>query len=67
MLVLAAGSAGSKLITSLLDNVWEIFLDGHVFIWNLLSTRLEKVLYKGGHEYVLAQYITAIALILQEN
>ena len=26
--------------------------DGHIFIWNLLSTRLEKVLYKGGHEYV---------------
>uniref|UniRef100_A0A915D7K1 Autophagy-related protein 16 domain-containing protein n=1 Tax=Ditylenchus dipsaci TaxID=166011 RepID=A0A915D7K1_9BILA len=24
--------------------------DGHVFIWNIITTRLEKVLYKGGHE-----------------
>jgi WD40 repeat protein len=26
--------------------------DGHIFVWNLHTTRLEKVLFKGGHEWV---------------
>ncbi|XGW01170.1 hypothetical protein V3C99_013829 [Haemonchus contortus] len=27
--------------------------DGHVFIWNVQSTKLEKVLHKGGHEHAV--------------
>ncbi|KAJ1347970.1 hypothetical protein KIN20_003172 [Parelaphostrongylus tenuis] len=27
--------------------------DGHVFIWNVQSTKLEKVLYKGGHDHAI--------------
>ncbi|KAK5982881.1 hypothetical protein GCK32_002278 [Trichostrongylus colubriformis] len=28
-------------------------MDGHVFIWNVQSTKLEKVLHKGGHDILL--------------
>ncbi|VDM52091.1 unnamed protein product [Angiostrongylus costaricensis] len=27
--------------------------DGHVFVWNVQSTKLEKVLHKGGHEHAI--------------
>lgn len=38
--------------------------EGQIYIWNLNTTKLEKILSKGGHEYVALKY--SLTLIFKE-